>query len=56
MDSPSMEEGAGMKTILKWVLIGLAARWVINKVRERQAEPAALPRTTTPTVPAGTTS
>jgi hypothetical protein len=45
-----------MKTILKLLLVGLAARWVINKVRERQAEPVgALPRTTTPSVPAGTT-
>jgi hypothetical protein len=51
---PSPTKGAGMKTILKLVLVGLAARWVINKVRERQAETSALPPTT-PSVPAGTT-
>jgi hypothetical protein len=44
-----------MKTLLKLLLVGLAARWVINKVRERQAEAPAIPPTTS-RVPAGTTT
>jgi hypothetical protein len=48
-------KGAEMKTVLKLLLVGLAARWVINRIRERQAETPALPPTT-PSVPAGTTA
>jgi hypothetical protein len=28
-----------MKTLVKLVLVGLAARWVIGKIRERPAPP-----------------
>jgi hypothetical protein len=35
-----------MKTLVKLVLVGLAARWVIGKIRERQAEPVVAPGTT----------
>jgi hypothetical protein len=43
-EQPDVAErkGAIMKTLVKLVLVGLAARWVIGKIRERPA-PAVLP-------------
>jgi hypothetical protein len=36
-----------MKTLIKLLLVGLAARWVISKLRERSA-PQSVPSSSTP--------
>jgi hypothetical protein len=36
-----------MKTLVKWVLVGLAVRWLVGRFRERASAPESEPRPNT---------